>query len=39
MTKPPVLIIALKGRAKEVFPLFTLYCKVQGNKRIYELVR
>jgi hypothetical protein len=37
--KTPMLIIALKGKAKIVFPLFAIYCKRQGNKRICELGR
>ena len=34
-----MLIIALSGKAREVFPLFALYCKQQGNKKVTELRR
>jgi hypothetical protein len=34
-----MLIIALKGKAKIVFPLFALFCKTQGNKKITEIGR
>jgi len=35
--KTPILIMS--GKAKEVFKLFALFCKAQGNKRIIELGR
>jgi len=37
--KEPTLIISGRGKAKEVFKLLALLCKVQGNKRICELGR
>jgi len=35
--KTPILIIS--GKAKEVFRLFALFCKAQGDKKITELGR
>jgi hypothetical protein len=34
-----MLVIRATGKAKVIFPLFALLCKVQGNKRICELGR
>lgn len=39
MKEAPTTIITLGGKAKEVFKLFALLCKVQGNKRICEVRR
>jgi len=31
------LILVISGNAKEVFRLFALFCKAQGDKKIIEL--